>query len=88
MGDMGEDGEEYVVGSGDVHRLSSFVMLMLEACGSELEPHFDMSKRVDCALPKETFDIKNLWFLGYNPKVPFIEGIKKTKEWIEKDGKV
>lgn len=89
MGEWGVNNTEYVVGSGDAHRLSSFIMLMYEACGSELNPQFDMSKRVDCELPIETFSIKELALdTGYSPHTSFISGIKATKEWIEKNGKV
>ena len=55
----------------------------------ELNPQFDMSKRVDCELPIETFSIRELALdTGYSPHTSFISGIKATKEWIEKNGKV
>lgn len=86
MAENGEHNQEYVVGSGNAHRIQSFVCLLLEACDSQMIPIFDPTKRVDCELPLELFAIDNLFFIGYSPHISFVDGIKYTKEWIEKNG--
>lgn len=84
IAEYGEHNQEYLIGSGNPHRLQSFICLLLEACGSQNVPIFNPRQRVDCELPIELFSVEKLFFIGYSPRVSFTDGIKYTKEWIEK----
>lgn len=76
---------EYILGSGLAKPLYKFVLEMIKICDKNIMPLFDLSNDVDCSLPVGTFDISKLKELGWSQTVSFEEGIKRLKDWMEKE---
>lgn len=74
---------EYMIGSGNARPLKEFIIEMVEACGSEMEPQFGDVPFTGSNVPLSIYDINDLKNdCGFIPEVSFAEGTKKTMEWL------
>lgn len=74
---------EYVVGSGNAKPLKEYIFEMQEELGKEKDLLFGHAPFVGVNLPIEEFSISQTFQdTGFLPEISFIEGIRRTAEWI------
>jgi len=86
LGERGEDGAVYPIGSGKTRRLKEYIEIMRNSINPELNlgfgqiPYFDRQVMYLCAdITKLTQDT------GFIPEVSFEDGIKGTIDWVRKE---
>lgn len=85
IGLNGKTNKGYMIGSGNAKPLKEFVVEMCSSLCASNKPVFGEIPYNGANLPLETFSIKNLIDdCGYKNTVSFAEGVRKTKEWLEK----
>lgn len=89
IGERGVDGTNYTIGYGEPRKLKEFLKIVEKSSNDNSENSYidlgygKMSGEAVC-LPLETFDISKLQQdTGYEPKITFEEGIRRTVEWIK-----
>lgn len=87
VAEKGIDGKEYVIGSGDIRPLKSYLGVLEKVCSdlSGTEVHLDYGKKTDnvICLKKEDLDSSVLSRdTGFAIEVPFDEGVRRTYRWI------
>ena len=91
IAEKGIDGKDYIIGSGNAKPLKDF---LAKACnivnetkgGESVQLGFGKHKGKAISLPKEAFDTSSLVEgTGFQPKISFKDGIKRTVEWIMKE---
>ena len=85
IGTKGMKNKGYMIGSGNAKPLKEFIIEMCNAFKEAGKPVFGQVPFTGINLPLETYSINDLQKdCGYMPTVSFTEGIKITKEWLEK----
>lgn len=75
---------EYMIGSGQAKTLKEFILEMQRSCAPQAVPIFGDVPFTGINMSLNTFDISQLTRdTGFQPKVSFSEGTKKTMEWLE-----
>lgn len=88
IADRGVDGTNYVIGSGQAKPLKEFLKAVGDITnkmngGSKVSLGFGRITANVVCLPKETFDVSNLFRdTGFVPQISFDEGIIRTVKWI------
>lgn len=88
IAEVGVDGSNYVIGSGEARPLKDYLSVVgeiaNELCGGPKIPLGLGERKADViCLPKEVFDISRLTAdTGFKPQVAFREGIERTARWI------
>lgn len=84
LGEKGKPNKAYVIGSGHPKPIRSFVEEILAALSSKKIADFGAIPYFGQYLPKNIFDIQKLSLdCGYQPKVDFCEGVKRTYDWLK-----
>lgn len=87
IGEYGHTGKRYIVGSGEAKRHREWIEPVPGYLQSEGRLQFGKYASADIFLEKKDFDILELvQDTGYQPKVSFEEGIKKTAEYMIENG--
>ena len=82
MGESGKDGAVYAVGTGQAVPLREHIQMACEVCNPEFTPDFGALPYPEGQVMHLQADIGNLQQdTGFEPFVPFEEGIKRTAEW-------
>ncbi|MCD7763665.1 MAG: NAD(P)-dependent oxidoreductase [Lachnospiraceae bacterium] len=91
IAERGVDGTHYTIGSGEARKLKEF-LVEVGAVANELSGHNvalgfgKIPSQNVIYLPLETFDVTRLRNdTGFEPKVSFTEGIRRTAQWIRKE---
>ena len=72
------------IGCGNLVTIGEAVDLILKCTGHNVEAQYDTTKPVTIQYRALNTD-KAKRILGYEPKVPFVEGIQKTVDWIREN---
>lgn len=80
-GEKGESGRIYVIGSGEVHRLRSYVETIARITGYTDEIGFGRRPYNDKQVMHLQADISALRELGFQPEVSFEQGIEEIVRW-------
>ena len=85
LGLYGKNNKGYMIGSGNAKPLKEFIIEMCEVLKSKNKPQFGVIKSKSINLDINTYSIKPLIEdCNFAPKVSFADGIKLTREWLEK----
>ena len=88
IAEYGVDGTNYAIGSGEAKPLREFLMIVGKIAnevkgGKEVPLGLGEIVNNVVSLPKETFDISDLFRdTGFVPQITFEEGVKRTAHWI------
>lgn len=75
---------EYMIGSGNARPLREFILEMQQTLAPDMEPVFGDIPFTGTNMPLSTFDISAIQIdCGFNPEISFVEGTKKTMEWLK-----
>ncbi len=75
------------IGSDEEVTIAELIRLIIELVGSEAELEFDLSK--PGGQPRRIGDYTRAReVLGFNPKVPLIEGLRRTIEWYKEQQQI
>lgn len=91
IAEKGVDGTNYTIGSGDAKPLKEFLKIVGQVAnnlhgGEPIELGFGKITSNVISLPITTFDITKLHKdTGFEPFIPFREGIERTARWIKED---
>lgn len=90
IAEKGVDGTNYTIGSGEAKKLKEFLKVVgkvaNEINGSDIPLGFGKITSNVISLPIETFDVTKLKRdTGFEPKVSFEEGIRRTALWIREN---
>lgn len=94
IAEKGVDGTNYVIGSGEAKPLKEFLTIVGKVAndlngGTNITLGFGKIKSNVISIPLETFDISLLKRdTGFEAKISFEEGIKRTAKWIREDGEI
>ena len=84
IGLHGKANKGYMIGSGNARPLKEFIIEMCNANAGNNKPLFGNVPFTGVNVPIETFDIDDLIIdCGFEAKVSFAEGTKKTIEWLK-----
>ena len=92
IADKGIDGTNYTIGSGKAKPLKEFLMVVGQVANrlngnTNIPLGFGQITSNVIMLPKEIFDLEKLKSdTGFEPSIPFEEGIERTAKWIQKNG--
>lgn len=86
IGEKGIDGKDYMIGSGDLRPLRSW----LEEAGRLINPNVPLGfgKIVSnvVSVPEHSFNYESLFAdTGFAPEISFAEGVKLTAEWLKQN---
>lgn len=82
----GNDGEVYVIGSGNSTALKEYILKVEDIVNSGISVEFGVKEYTSSTVMHLACDISKIRNdTGFEPKVCFEEGIKRTKEWIQKN---
>lgn len=85
LGEKGKPNSSYVIGSGQPKALKLFIRELFKICDDTIQPVFGDVSFTGTNLDLNVFSIDNLTIdTGFKPLVSFSEGIKYTKEWLQK----
>ena len=88
IGEKGIEGKTYIIGSGNAKPLKEYLIELRDIVNPKAELGFGEMTFNGIYLPKEDYDISPLQKdTGFTPCYTFAEGIKRTKDWIEKTEK-
>lgn len=88
IAEKGNDGTNYVIGSGNPRPLKEYLILIGEVVNeirgeSPVSLGFGLSEGSAVYLPEKLFDISSLIRdTGFSPQIPFDVGIRRTAMWI------
>lgn len=86
LGEKGKANRGYIIGSGQAKPLKEFILEMTKANSPENPPHFGDVPFTGVNISLETFDITSIMEdCGFKPKVSFVEGTKKTMDWLKEN---
>jgi len=86
LGEKGKANKGYVVGSGKAGPLRDFLVKMVDICNPNAKPMFGTTPFTGTDLDLGVFSTKELQDdCGFQPKVSFEEGIRRTYEWLKKE---
>lgn len=84
IGEKGIDGTNYMIASGQAKQLREFLSIVGDMVDPSVELGFGKIQSNVVYLPLETFSINKLREdTGFEPKISFEEGIKRTIDWIK-----
>lgn len=86
LGEKGKANRGYIIGSGQAKPLKEFILEMTKANSPDNPPHFGDVPFTGVNISLETFDITPIIEdCGFKPKVSFVEGTKKTMDWLKEN---
>ena len=86
LGEKGKPNKGYLIGSGQAKPLKEFLTLLIKTCDKDAVGNFGNIPFTGVNQSLETFSIKELQEdCGFEPKVSFEEGIRRTFEWLKKE---
>jgi len=86
LGEKGKANKSYVIGSGKAGPLRTFLEKAVRMCDANAKPLFGNMPFTGTDLEINVFSIQELQNdCGFEPKVSFEEGIKRTYEWLKKE---
>ena len=90
IAEKGIDGTNYTIGSGEAKKLKEFLKIVgniaNEINGSNIPLGFGRITDNVISLPIETFDVKKLKKdTGFEPKISFEEGVRRTALWTKEN---
>lgn len=84
IGERGNDGYSYYIGSSKPNKLKFFITIIRDAIDKDIPLYFGAIPFQGVSLPMENFSCNELVRdTNYHPLVNFEEGIKKTIPWIK-----
>lgn len=84
IGEKGIANKSYLIGSGNAKPLKEFLSTLVKICDENARPLFGNIPFTGVNQSLELFSIKEIQCdCGYQPRVSFEEGIKKTYQWIK-----
>lgn len=88
LGEKGKANKGYVIGSGKATNLRSFLEVLVKTCDKDAKPVFGDIPFTGTNLSLDVFSTKEIEEdCGFKPSVSFEEGIRRTYEWLKKEGK-
>lgn len=88
VGMKGKNNCTYYIGNKEQYPLKSFIIRMKEVLNSNSELLFGAVAYTGVSLKYNEFNTSALYELGFENKITFEEGIKRTAEWLKKEGYV
>lgn len=84
LGLHGKANKGYMIGSGNAKPLKEFIIEMCNAFPEAKQPLFGNVPFTGVNLSIDTYSIEELVSdCGYSQTISFVDGVKKTKEWLE-----
>ncbi len=84
IAEKGRPSSRYVIGSGQAAPLRYYIDELLQVCGCPVAPEYGALEYTGEMLPARSFDISSLREeCGFQPTVPFEEGVRKTYEHMQ-----
>lgn len=86
LGEKGKANKGYVIGSGKAGPLRGFLEKVVYTCDENAKPLFGNMPFTGTDLEINVFSIQELQIdCGFEPKISFEDGIKRTYEWLKKE---
>jgi len=83
LGVYGESNEGYLIGSGNAKPLKEFIFEIADSLHVSSPLIFGNVPFTGVNLDLDVFSTKKIQKLGFNPKISFAEGVKRTYEWLK-----
>lgn len=82
IGEKGEDGKDYMIGSGRLCPLRQWLEEAGKVINPEIKLGFGEIKSNVIYIPAEKFQYDSLFKIGFEPNISFEEGVKLTAQWL------